>query len=679
MNEDRIRIVLTIDDDNPFRQSIAGFLEDYDYQIIEANNGRDGVNLFREQSPDLVLVDLRMPGLNGLEVLKIVREESPLTPVIVISGTGDISTAVEALHQGAWDYILKPIQDMGVLLHAVEKVGERSRLIREKNRYQEHLETEVKERTRELQSTNDRLNMEIEIRKKTEEELKGTQHYLTQLFNSLPSMLVSLDRQGRIIHWNNAAEKYTQVPVEQALSQVVWQLIPFLKPFEPVFEEVLVSQVSQEMEKEITIRSKKRYLYLSIHPLNVNQDKGAVLRIEDITESKKKDEHLRQAQKMETVGILAGGLAHDFNNVLGGIIGPISIIQDDIKGKKGSPDVLKGLLEDVEKSANRAADIVKHLLALSRKEELTFERVDLNTVIKHVMHICQNTFDKSIVLDPVFAPRMAEVYADHVQIEQVLLNLCVNGSHAMTIMRPPGQPWGGRLSIFLDRVYLDNRSPQGDRPVKEGYYWKLSVRDEGVGMSGKTRISIFTPFFTTKSNGTGLGLAMVYNIIMQHKGFIEVESSKNQGSTFDVYLPEMISAGRKGKKPRTEIMIYNGKGLILVVEDEPIMQKVATRILQGAGYLVITAKDGQEAVGLFEKYHQEIALVLLDMLMPKKSGKETYIEMKKIDPNLKVLLNSGFRKDDRIEEALHLGIKDFIEKPYTKHQLLKAVHLAMSR
>jgi PAS domain S-box-containing protein len=679
MNDDSTRTVLTIDDDDPFRQSIAGFLEDYDYRIIEANNGREGVELFRDRSPDLVLVDLRMPGLNGLEVLKIIRQESAGTPVIVISGTGDISTAVEALRLGAWDYILKPIQDMGVLLHAVEKVVERARLIREKDRYQEHLEMEVKERTRELQVSNDRLNQEIETRKKTEADLKGTQLYLTQLFDSLPAMLVSLDSQGRVIHWNKAAEKYTQVPAAQAFSQVVWQLIPFVKPFAPVFEEVLVSQTSQEMEKEIPIRAKKRYLYLSIHPLNVNQEKGAVLRIEDITEAKKKDEHLRQAQKMETVGILAGGLAHDFNNVLGGINGPISIIQDDIKGKKGSPDVLKSLLEDVEKSANRAADIVKHLLALSRKEELTFERVDLNTVIKHVMHICQNTFDKSILLDPLFAPRMAEVYADHVQIEQVLLNLCVNGAHAMTIMRTPGQPWGGRLSIFLDRVYLDRHLPQGHQPVKEGYYWKLSVKDEGVGMSVKTRTSIFTPFFTTKSNGTGLGLAMVYNIVMQHKGSIEVESSKNQGSTFDVYLPEMISTGRRSKKSRTETIIYNGKGLILVVEDEPIMQKVATRILQDAGYLVITAKDGHEAVGLFEKYHPEIALVLLDMLMPKKSGKETYIEMKKIDPHLKVLLNSGFRKDARIEEAMHLGIKDFIEKPYTKHQLLKAVHQAMSR
>jgi len=679
MNDDSTRTVLTIDDDDPFRQSIAGFLEDYDYRIIEANNGREGVELFRDRSPDLVLVDLRMPGLNGLEVLKIIRQESAGTPVIVISGTGDISTAVEALRLGAWDYILKPIQDMGVLLHAVEKVVERARLIREKDRYQEHLEMEVKERTRELQVSNDRLNQEIETRKKTEADLKGTQLYLTQLFDSLPAMLVSLDSQGRVIHWNKAAEKYTQVPAAQAFSQVVWQLIPFVKPFAPVFEEVLVSQTSQEMEKEILIRAKKRYLYLSIHPLNVNQDKGAVLRIEDITEAKKKDEHLRQAQKMETVGILAGGLAHDFNNVLGGIIGPISIIQDDIKGKKGSPDLLKNLLEDVEKSANRAADIVKHLLALSRKEELTFERVDLNTVIKHVMHICQNTFDKSILLDPLFAPRMAEVYADHVQIEQVLLNLCVNGAHAMTIMRTPEQPWGGRLSIFLDRVYLDRHLPQGHQPVKEGYYWKLSVKDEGVGMSVKTRTSIFTPFFTTKSNGTGLGLAMVYNIVMQHKGSIEVESSKNQGSTFDVYLPEMISTGRRSKKSRTETIIYNGKGLILVVEDEPIMQKVATRILQDAGYLVITAKDGHEAVGLFEKYHPEIALVLLDMLMPKKSGKETYIEMKKIDPHLKVLLNSGFRKDARIEEAMHLGIKDFIEKPYTKHQLLKAVHQAMSR
>jgi PAS domain S-box-containing protein len=401
---------------------------------------------------------------------------------------------------------------------------------------------------------------------------------------------------------------------------------------------------------------------------------GSFAMVSDLTEYEKKDRQLRQAQKMETVGTLAGGLAHDFNNILGGITGSLSLLQMETKKEEGDPEEVEKYLDDMVDAAGRAIDIVKQLLSLSRKEELAFEPVDLNVSISNVMKICRNTFEKSIELNPVYYNEPATVLADPTQLEQILLNLCVNASHAMTIMKKEGKRWGGALSVFIEKIYPDLDFFQGHPKAEEGYYWKFSVNDEGVGMDEETVAKIFEPFFTTKSksSGTGLGLAMVYNIVMQHKGMMEVKSEPGKGTSFIVYLPEYrdVLGPQKTKKDEK---IVAGEGLVLVIDDEPIMRKIAIKILEKAGYNVIYAEDGEKGVELFKKHHHDLKLVLLDMQMPKKSGRETYIEMREINPGVKVLLASGFQKDERVEAILRLGVDGFIEKPYTFGQLVKAM------
>ena len=216
---EKLATVLTIDDEGPLRRSIREYLEDYNFNVIEAEDGEAGQEIFLKKNPDLVLVDLHMPKANGLEVLQFVKEKGPETPIIVISGTGHISNVVEALHLGAWDYILKPIQDMTVLLHSVEKALERARMIRDHRLYRERLEEEVARKTKELNLANAFLNREIEVRRQAENEIRRTNDYLSNVINSIPVMLTTIDQAGIITQWNKAAEGYTGIPSDQAISK----------------------------------------------------------------------------------------------------------------------------------------------------------------------------------------------------------------------------------------------------------------------------------------------------------------------------------------------------------------------------------------------------------------------------------------------------------------------------
>ncbi|UCH98365.1 MAG: response regulator, partial [Candidatus Aminicenantes bacterium] len=257
---------------------------------------------------------------------------------------------------------------------------------------------------------------------------------------------------------------------------------------------------------------------------------------------------------------------------------------------------------------------------------------------------------------------------------------CINAAHAMTIMRKEGEKYGGSLSISLERVQTDKYFlqlyPETEPEEKEEDYWTISVQDTGIGMNPQTLDKIFDPFFTTKEDGkgTGLGLAMVYNIIKQHKGFIDVYSQERIGTTFHIYLPILKPNKLEEKNHKLKEKIHRGEGLILVVDDEEIMRQTAKAILEECGYDVILAANGEEAVNIYKKYHHTIKGVLLDMVMPKMSGKQAYMEMSKMNENVKVLLASGFKKDSRVESILELGVKGFIQKPYALVKLANSMH-----
>jgi PAS domain S-box-containing protein len=558
---------------------------------------------------------------------------------------------------------------------------------------------------------------DITVMIKAEKELRHTRNFLDSVFNSIPSLLITISREGTITQWNNAAETYFGIPARAAVSRKLFEVVPFLEEYQHHITGVFVSQKTVDLHRESVAAEKLRqdnkeeinngnkskdrdkvYLDILMSPLatdpgynhesgspgkmesaEVEEVAGIVIRLEDVTELEWKDRQLIQAQKMETVGNLAGGLAHDFNNVLGGIVGTTSLIRYMLEdGKYIDLDEIKSRIDIIEKGTDHAVDLVRQLLTLSRKTGPSLVPVNLNHSLEHVLKICENTFDKSIKIIPHYYNDQAMVWADATQVEQVLLNLCVNASHAMTLMRRKNEPQGGTLRVSVMDFFPDRRfCSTHPAAVNNKKYWHLKVEDTGVGMDANSLAKIFDPFFTTKtkSKGTGLGLAMVYNIIRQHKGFIDVFSRPNEGSVFNVFLPQLQPGQQRPVSPRVkrESKPVKGAGLILVVDDEAGLLSSTKEILENCGYDVITAGDGKEGVDIFRERCHEIAVVLLDMVMPTMSGKEAYIEIKKIDPGVKVLLTSGYRDDQRVRDTLKLGIDAFIQKPFSMVELSRKI------
>lgn len=518
------------------------------------------------------------------------------------------------------------------------------------------------------------LLRDITRQKQAAEEIDRMRNYLNNIIESMPSMLVTVNQNSEITQWNSAAHAATGVPPEEALGRKIWDIAPFFLKYRQLIQTSKANREPIRLHREQMEHRPVQTFNLTIFPLIANGVEGVTLRVDDITELELKEKQLRQAQKMESVGTLAGGLAHDFNNVLGGILGNLSLIQFRLdKHEIISEHELREYVDRMNNAGFRAADMVRQLLTLSRKQEMDMVPVDLNLAVKHVRKIGDNTFDKSIRIIVRPAANPAYVMADPTQIEQVILNICINASHAMTIMRE-NDAWGGTLTIELARISADPIFRKTHPEAHEGLYWQLSISDTGVGMDTKTVSKIFDPFFTTKdtSKGTGLGLAMAYNIVKQLGGFIDVYSEEGLGSTFSIYLPLLEREGADSENQK-KIHIHPGTGTILVVDDDEILRETSRAILESAGYTVLTANNGQQGVDLYREQQEQISVVVLDLVMPIMSGREAFLELRKINPAVKVLLVSGFRQDARVEEVMRLGVNAFLQKPFTIESLTHAI------
>ncbi len=508
------------------------------------------------------------------------------------------------------------------------------------------------------------LETELQGRRQAEDSLM----LFSQAVEQSPVTIIITDTEGNIEYTNPKFSQLTGYLSGEAMGKKPL----FLQAGELAEEahEQLWATITagRVWSGEIRNRKKSGEVFWESATISPIRNKGGeithfVVIKEDITERKQLEAQLRQAQKMEAVGQLAGGIAHDFNNILSTIIGYGHLVRD----RMGGEDPLRVNVEQILESAEKAAEVSHGLLAFSRKQVISPRPVSINEIVRQFDKLICRVIGEDIELKYALTERDPIVMADVAQLEQVLMNLATNARDAM--------PGGGRFIVSTDVTGIDDGFIKAHGFGEPGRYAVVAVSDTGAGMDKKTKAKIFEPFFTTKEigKGTGLGLAMAYGIIKQHDGFINVYSEPGKGTTFKIYLPV---TGIKAAALAAEVAVsgpVRGTETILVTEDDDRLRKLLEIILRESGYTVILAEDGEDAINKFEENREKIGLVILDMIMPRKSGKEACEAIRGMRPGIKVIFLSGYTAD-RIENNKLSGEGfSFLTKPVSPRDLLRRV------
>ncbi len=435
------------------------------------------------------------------------------------------------------------------------------------------------------------------------------------------------------------------------------------------FKKQLRGEISLAPEVPM-LRKDGSVFYADINAAPCDVGRKAVPRgiFRDITEQQKLEDQLRQAQKMESIGTLAGGIAHDFNNILAAIVGYGHIVL--MKMAKDDPQRVN--IEHMLEAGNRAAHLTKSLLLFSRKQISDRKPVDLNEIIRTVDKFLKRVIGEDVECRTSLFEKALPILGDAHQLEQLLMNLATNARDAMST--------GGIFTIATEQVRMDEAFITIHGYGKPGIYGLITISDTGKGMDAATREHIFEPFYTTKEvgKGTGLGLAIAYGIVKQHEGFINVYSEPGQGTSFNIYLP-LISAGVEEEKKLVEESPRRGTETILLAEDDETVRTMTKAILEEFGYTVIAAVDGQDAINKYKENKDRIKLLLFDIIMPTKSGKEAYDEIRAIQPDIKILFQSGYAPDLVRQKVLLEGKMPVVFKPVTPNMLLKQVRSVLDQ
>ncbi len=530
-------------------------------------------------------------------------------------------------------------------------------------------------------------------RNRAEEALRESEKKLSEIIDFLPDATFAIDREGKIIAWNRALEEMTGITAENMLGKGNYEYaIPFYGIRRPTLIDLVFSPdleieakydcIKREgnsliAEATVFLSGTQRILWGKISRLFDSHGNlaGAIETLRDITAQKlveqeqvKLKEQLFQSQKMETVGLLAGGVAHDFNNLLTPILGYSEILMRDFLNE--DPRYMK--LEQIRHAATLARGLTRRLLAFSRKQVLELQLLNLGEFVYEFEPILQRTIRENIHIRINIQPSLGLVRADKEQLEQVLLNLAVNAQDAM--------PSGGSLSIEAQNVIIDESYVDTHLEVTPGSYVMLSVTDTGTGMDAQTQDHIFDPFFTTKElgRGTGLGLSTVYGIVKQHSGSISVYSEKGRGSIFRVYLPRASEEAEKDEHQPESAIVEQGTGVVLVVEDNKTVRALVCKMLEGLGYSVVTAENEDQCIEAAKQYPGVINLLLTDVIMPKLNGKGLFEVLKRDYPDLKVLFMSGYPGNIIGSQGVLDNGTNFLQKPFTLAALSQKIRKVLA-
>lgn len=525
-----------------------------------------------------------------------------------------------------------------------------------------NLEEKVRDRTRALQD-------EIAEKIKAEEQLANSLSLLTATLESTADGILVVNNEAKIANFNRKFIEMWSIPQNIIDSRDDSQAINFVlsqlknpDQFVTKVKELYANPTAESFDTLEFTDGKIFERYSKPQTLG-GKSVGRVWSFRDITERRRLEDGLRQAQKMEAVGQLAGGVAHDFNNILTVIMG----YEEFLAAKIQQDDPMYKDLEEIKKATERASTLTHQLLAFSRKQILTPKILDLNNVVSNMEKMLKRLIGEDI--DMVFIPsvNLYKIWADQGQIEQVVMNIIVNARDAM--------PDGGKITIETANIELDETYVRTHGGVQKGPHIVLSISDTGIGMNEETKSRIFEPFFTTKEvgRGTGLGLATVYGIVKQSNGNIWVYSEPGKGTTFKIYFPQISQDLESNVLPEIMNESLNGAETVLLVEDEKSLRNLAFAILVRRGYTVLEASNGEEAIKVSRKYNGTIHLMLTDVIMPLMNGRDLADRLKPERPDMHVLFMSGYTDEAIIRHGVLDSANEFIQKPFTPFNLARKI------
>ncbi|PMB48736.1 hybrid sensor histidine kinase/response regulator [Fischerella thermalis CCMEE 5201] len=628
MKSNLIRVLLIDDDEDDYILTRDWFKE---FQVASCtlewvNNYQAGRDAIASGQYDVYLVDYRLGDGNGLELLREAIARGCTAPIIFLTGQGDREIDIEAMKAGAADYLEKSQLAAPLLERSI-----RYALERKQN------EQKIREQAALLDVATDAIFVQ--------------------------------DLDGKILFWNKAAEHLYKCKKEEAIGKKaseLWQEKDLSKLQAAL--SILMKNRAWEGElqqitktgQEITVESR----WTLVKDFD-NTTQCFLVVNTDITQKKLLESQFLRAQRLESIGTLASGIAHDLNNVLAPILMTAQLLESQLDDERS-----KRLLPILISNAKRGANLVKQVLSFTRGMEGDRTLLQLKHIVREIQQVIRETFPKSIDVSTSIPPNLWTIYGDATQLHQVLMNLCVNARDAM--------PNGGTLTICAENFLVDENYARMHLDAQVGAYVAITVADTGVGIAPEILDRIFEPFYTTKEfgKGTGLGLSTVLGIVKSHGGFVNVYSEVGKGSQFKVFLPAQQTP-ESLEEPEKELPIGNGE-LILVVDDEDSIRDITKTSLETHNYKAITASDGIEAIALYAEHRDEISVVLTDMLMPSMDGLTTIRTLKKINPNVKIIAVSGLASTEKVNAAADIGVKAFLSKPYTAKQLLQTIGVVKS-
>jgi PAS domain S-box-containing protein len=610
--------------------------------VLTSQSGAEGLEMAREFLPDTILLDIKMPDMDGFQVCALLKDDEATRsiPIIILTAMRtDSESKIKGLELGADAFLTKPI-DAGELAAQVKAMLRLKKAEDKLRKEKESLLAVVAERTSRLRKFEESYTALFDSAGDAIFVVDNETFAILDV-NPAGCTLYGYSRQ-ELLTMNSLALSTEPNKITEAIAERAWKIPPHYH----------IKKNGEVFPVEITTGFLKKHDH-SIHTAIVH----------DVTERKRLQDQLIQAQKMESIGTLAGGVAHDFNNILTAIIGNATLIE---LRNGGSDDKIAAFASQILESSYRATRLTNSLLTYSRKYVASTAKVNLNEIVSKVETLLHHVINEDIMVNVNIADDYLPVMADVNQMEMVIINLATNARDAMSA--------GGILTIATSLVCADDDVFTINSGDYEGMYAQLSVSDTGTGMTDKTVERIFDPFFTTKevNKGTGLGLSIVYGIVTQHNGHIKVVSNPGSGTTFLIRLPLLTSVFARMEKPQRKDL-QRGTETILLAEDNDMVRNIVRKLLEDFGYRVFEAVDGMEGLRVFMENRDSIDLVIMDVIMPTMNGKDAYDEMKRLSPELKAIFTSGYTADILNEKGIQSDQLNFLPKPLALDGLLAKI------